>query len=270
MLRRSFCPLSARRPSRILQILTFSPESSRLGRRRRACSVEPVTNGLKREAGQMKPSYSCAMAVLCMALLVGTPTFGKGGGHGGGHGHGGGGSHSRAAHSGGGHSGGSHSGGHPHSSGKSTPHNATGHAAPNHPQPQMTHRSPTHTPPQSRPTHPTPTTPGAAPHQHFARQNTTSNHTFSHSGNSGNGGHHGHHHGWGFWSDGGVGWDYDPNWYGPPGVVVVPEETQVVEPEDVIVTRPAVVATNSSTVPSSTVPSRNADETDPAQPIQMP
>jgi hypothetical protein len=130
----------------------------------------------------------------------------------------------------------------------------------------MTHQSPTHAHPQSRPTNPIPTNPGAGKHPQLARQPSSSNHTFSHSWHSGNGWHHGHHYGWGSWSDGvAIPWDYNPGWYEAPGVVVVPEEKEIVEPQYVTVTKPPVVATTCSTAAS-----QNSDEADPAQLTKTP
>jgi hypothetical protein len=196
----------------------------------------------------MKRCFSLtSAAVLGLTLLAGTPSFGKGG-----HGHSGG--------SGGGHahSGGSgHGGGHAHSSGHpSGEHHSSGHVAPSHStHPQMTHNSPTRPQTHSHPTHPQPA-PNQGPAQHVAGVNGTSSQSFTHTGR---GWHHGY--GWGAWGDGaGFPWDYNPYWNGSPGVIVVPEETEIVEREYMTSIAPTPPAPTARPIPSS-----NADETGPEQ-----
>jgi hypothetical protein len=213
----------------------------------------------KPDAGlEMKRCFSLASAaVLGLTLLAGTPSFGKGG-----HGHngGGGGGH---AHS----SGGGHSGGHAHSSGHSSGgHHSSGHAAPSaSTHPQMTHNSPTRPQTHSHPAHPQPA-PNQAPAQHVAGVSGTSSQSFT---QTGGGWHHGHHYGWGAWGDGvAFPWNYNPYWNVAPGVIVVPEETEIVEREYM-----TSVAATPSTPPAPTArttPSSNADEAGPEQASRTP
>jgi hypothetical protein len=204
----------------------------------------------------MKRLFSLGSAtVLSLTLLGGTPSFGKGAGHGhsGGHAHSGGSGHSHGTHSGGGHA---HSSGHP-----SGEHHSSAHATPSHSaHPQMAHNPPAHPQTHSHPTHPQPSPAQGTP-QHVAGQNSTSNQTFTHTGG---GWHHDHHSGWSAWGGGvALPWDYDPYWNGPPGVVVVPQETNLVEQEYVTrVTPPAAQPASSQNPP---LPSQNTDGTDSAQ-----
>lgn len=197
----------------------------------------------------MKRYFSLGLAALLgLSLLAGTPSFGKGGGHGhsGGHAHSGG--HPRsAAHP--------HSGGHAHSSGHPSGHHSPAHAAPSHSTPsQLTHNSQPH---------PHPTHNHAAP-PHVAGQSSSSSRTFSHSG-----GHwHHHHDGWS-WSDGGgAPGNYGSYWNSTPGVVVVPEETELIEQQYVTrVTTPPVRSVPSLNSPT---PSLTPTETDPDQAPKAP
>jgi hypothetical protein len=187
-------------------------------------------------------------AVLSLTLLTAAPSFGKGGGHG----HGGGQSHG----------GGGHSGGHAHSSGHAgRQHHSSGHSAPSHSaHPQMTQKAPKHPQTHPHPTHPQPAPTQTTPN-HVAKLGSTSNQTFTHNGGSW---HHGHHWGWDSWGGAvGVPGYYGPYWNDTPGVVVVPEETEIIEQEYVTrVTPPATRLVSSQNQP---VPSQNADGTDPAQ-----
>jgi hypothetical protein len=191
----------------------------------------------------MKRSFLLVTAASLGLLLAGSPSFGKGGRGGGG-----------LAHSSG------HAGGQHHSSGHWAPsHPAPGHTAPTHSaHPQMTHNPSTHSQAHSRPTNPQPT-PGQAAPRNVAG---TVNQTFTHSG----GWDHGHHSGWGAWGGGvGVPWYYNPDWNGPPGVVVVPTENDIVEPEYVTLVTPPTTPTVTQPVPSL-----NSDRTDPEQANTVP
>jgi hypothetical protein len=233
------------------------PKSPRPTPIRRACSFDAAKNpgNLTRGLGMKRYSSLGSAAVLSLSLLAGTPSFGKGGGHAGGHGHSGGGGHAHS--SGGGHS----SGGHAHSSDHpSGEHHSTGHAASSHSaHPQLTHKSPTHPQTYSSPTHSQPT-PGQGTAQHVAGRNSTANYSSTHASG---GWHHGHY-GWGAWADGvDLPWDYNPNWNGPPGVVVVPQETEIVNQEYVTrLTPPPPQPVPSQNQPA---PSENSDGNDSAQ-----
>jgi hypothetical protein len=176
-------------------------------------------------------------AFLGLTLMAGTPSFGKGGGHA----HGGGSGHS-SGHSGGHPHSSGHGGGHAHSSGHTSgAHHGSTHSAPNHPShPQLAHKGQSH--PQPTHNHPAPST--------VAGQRSTSSHTVTHSGSHW---HHDHHDAWAWGNTVAVPWGYDPYWNAAPGVVVVPEENQIVETE--YVTRVA---------PPSAQPVRslNSDESD--------